>query len=267
MKKTARITHLLTGLQFIVYAVASIYWASSIGWWAIALAVVFALWLVSAGLMAVGYSMWPERFPQLSLLKGPGWKLRMRHVESIAGQLRDLGFEEIGVKAERTLAISVPSREFWHPQHRTFASLTGQMFSPAVSFMSVGECGTILYSGRAVQSRRRTVVSRLLVGSSVQEKLEDHLRGMRGEDIAPTQPHSERSDYREDTAPTAKQLLEWRLKLTREWYVASFAADEKWDAWRAEHAPTSVRVEELEAAESQVDEHDDEAVTTNVNEL
>ena len=231
--------------QFLIFAGFMIYAAWDLGAIAIGLAVLFSLWMGSVSLMAVGYSTWPERFPMLRAREKPGWRLRMRHVESVAQQLRDLGFEEVGVKIERTLLIAIPTREFWHPEHRTFASLSAQMFAPKISFMTKGKAGTILYSGRSMRSRQRTVVSRLLAGASVCEQFEDHLRAIRGEEMVPAMPPTEKADYREHATPGAAELREWRLELTREWYVATFGTDEQWETWQATRRPTKVRAEKL----------------------
>jgi hypothetical protein len=265
--KSPRISHLALGLQAFAAAAYLTYSAVPLGWWATTLTIPFLFWLVSVGLMPVGYSMWPQRFPRLYIRESSSWKLRRAHSEAVAQELRDLGFVEVGVKVEQTFLMTIPTRQFWHPEHQTFASMSVHWLTPKVSLICKCKGGTIFYSGRSLQGRHRTVVSELLEGSSAREQLAHHLLGIRNAELSPALPPAERSEARDDFVPTKEELDEWCLKITREWYVATFATEAQWEAWRAKQPP-SVRVEELttDAAEEILDEEPVEEKVTEVPE-
>lgn len=197
---------------------------------------VFAVWAVSVGLMAICYSMWPHRYPWLTTKKKAAWKLRLPQVNRTAEKLRQLGFVEVGVKQERTFLMALQTRELWHPTHQTFASLTTSAaahFVPRVTFTTQGEDGRIVYTGYGVVHRVRTLVSRAGVGQTVEERFEDHLRALKGEELVlPIPPSAETHDYRDPGSPSPEALMQTRLELCREWYVVSFASDEQLDEWQ-----------------------------------
>lgn len=228
--------HLLIALQMFVLAGYAIYSTVQAGLAWLAPALVFGVWAVSVGVMSICYSMWPDRFPRLKAKAKAAWKLRLPQVNATAEKLRQIGFEEIGVKEERTFLIGLQTRELWHPVHRTFASLTtsaAALFVPRVTFITRGDDGRIVYTGYAVVHRRRHLVARAGVGTTVEERFEDHLRALKGEELVlPAPPEAESHDYRELGAVSHDALMQARLELCREWYVVSFASDEKYDEWR-----------------------------------
>ena len=238
-KRSHRAPHLLIGLQMFFVAGYAVYAAIGVGdvLWAIPTAL-FVLWAASVGLMAICYSSWPHRFPWLKVKAKASWKLRLPQVNRTAEKLQQLGFVEIGVKEERTFLIGLQTRELWHPVHRTFASLTtsaAALFMPRVTFITQGEDGRIVYTGYSVAHRRRHLVARAGVGLKVEERFEDHLRALKGEELVLPSPRpTDTQDYREIGTPSPEALMQERLELCREWYVVSFASDEQFDAWQSE---------------------------------
>ncbi len=223
-----RVLHALTGANMFFMAGVTVFQAVRLGDPVfLALSSPIAFWIVSVGLMSLGYSLWPHRFPRLTTPTKPNWMLRRRKVRETVERLRALGFEDIGIKQERTFVIRIQTWELWHPEHRTNASVSTSFVAllvPQVTFLTRGDDGTLVYTGRSVSHRVRNLVCHAAPLGDVEARFADHLRAVKGEDLRTAGPPGE------DLTHAAR--LEERLELCREWYVVSFGTDAQLEAWR-----------------------------------
>lgn len=191
-----------------------------------ALLIAFVLWLARNVGMQLAFALWPQRFPSLHALERPAWELRLPSAERAVRELGALGFEEIGVKDERFFLGGVHTRELWHAEQRTYASVASTLFIPRVSFLTAGQDGRLVYSGAVITDESRNLVSRIARGRSIAARFEDHLLALRAAGIVAAEP------VRDGSTPSHAELLARRLELCRAWYVAAFASDAQWDAWK-----------------------------------
>lgn len=192
-------------------------------------AVVIVLQMTLVALQAC-WTFWPARFPTLRALEHTPRALRMPGARRMTRELDALGFVVVGPKNERSLFFDFPSLELWHPEHRTFASLSAVFgVFVRVAFITASREGKLLYTSSGGVPPRRDfdlVVRASGQGLSTAARFEEHVAALQTENLVGGGHELEREDE-----TSKKQLVLHRLAITRRWYVARFGTDAEWSAY------------------------------------
>lgn len=191
---------------------------------------VIVLLLTSIALQA-SWTLWPTRFPTLRALDQTPRGLRTPGARRMTQELETLGFVVVGPKNERALFLDFPSLELWHPEHRTFASVSAAFgILVRVGFITASRQGKILYTsgGGVAPGRDHDLVTRASGANlSTAARLDEHIAALQAEGLAGDGPELQRDDE-----ASKKRLVLHRLAITRRWYVARFGSDAQWSSYQ-----------------------------------